>query len=40
MEIRKATMDDLKELTEIEAKCFPVEEAATEDCGYAKRLLN
>ncbi len=31
MKIRKATMDDLKELTEIEAKCFPVEEAATEE---------
>ena len=31
MKIRKATMDDLKELTEIEAKCFLVEEAATEE---------
>ena len=31
MKIRKATIEDLKELAEIEAKCFPVEEAATEE---------
>ena len=31
MKIRNATINDLKELTKIEAKCFPSEEAATEE---------
>ena len=29
MKIRKATIDDLDRITEVEAKCFPPEEAAT-----------
>ena len=31
MEIRKATINDLEELTRIEAECFPATEAATEE---------
>lgn len=31
MKIRNATINDLKELAKIEAKCFPSEEAATEE---------
>ena len=30
MKIRKATINDLEELTKIEAECFPAAEAATE----------
>ena len=31
MKIRKATINDLEELTRIEAECFPAAEAATEE---------
>ena len=31
MKIRKATINDLEELTRIEAECFPTVEAATEE---------
>lgn len=31
MEIRKATINDLEELTRIEAECFPATEAATKE---------
>ena len=31
MKIRKATINDLEELTKIEAECFPAAEAATEE---------
>ena len=31
MKIRKATINDLEELTKIEAECFPATEAATEE---------
>lgn len=30
MKIRKAVLDDLAAITEVEARCFPAEEAATE----------
>lgn len=30
MEIRKATIQDLAEITAVEAECFPLAEAATE----------
>lgn len=30
MQIRKATIQDLKEITKVELQCFPVEEAASE----------
>lgn len=31
MEIRKATLDDLKEIAAVEAECFPAAEAASEE---------
>ena len=31
MKIRKATINDLEELTKIETECFPATEAATKD---------
>lgn len=37
MIIRNATIDDLKEITEVEAICFPTAEAATEE-SIRKRL--
>ena len=37
MEIRKATLDDLKEIAEVEAECFPAAEAASEE-SLRKRL--
>ena len=37
MYIRHATLDDLKEITAIEAACFPEAEAATEE-SFRKRL--
>lgn len=38
MEIRKATIHDLKAITAVEAECFPEAEAATED-DFKERLL-
>ena len=37
MEIRKATLDDLKEIAAVEAECFPAAEAASEE-SLRKRL--
>ena len=37
MEIRKATLDDLKEIASVEAECFPAAEAASEE-SLRKRL--
>lgn len=37
MEIRKATLDDLKEIAAVEAECFPAAEAASEE-SLMKRL--
>ena len=37
MKIRKATINDLKELSRIEMECFPAAEAATEEI-FCKRL--
>lgn len=37
MEIRKATMDDLAAISELEAVCFPPAEAATRE-SFEKRL--
>ena len=37
MEIRKATLDDLKEIAAVEAECFPSAEAASEE-SLRKRL--
>lgn len=37
MEIRKATLNDLKAITMVEATCFPQAEAATEE-SFQKRL--
>lgn len=37
MNIRNATIDDLKAIAAVEAECFPVEEAATEE-SIRKRL--
>lgn len=37
MKIRYATINDLKEVTEVEAKCFPSAEAATQN-DFEKRL--
>lgn len=37
MDIRTATMNDLKDITQIEAECFPKAEAATEK-EFAERL--
>ena len=37
MKIRKAVINDLKELTRIEMECFPVAEAATEEI-FCRRL--
>ena len=37
MKIRKATINDLKELSRIEMECFPVAEAATEEI-FCRRL--
>ena len=37
MKIRKATINDLKELARIEQECFPVAEAATEEI-FCRRL--
>ena len=37
MEIRKATLDDLKETAAVEAECFPAAEAASEE-SLRKRL--
>lgn len=36
MEIRKATMEDLAAVTAVEAECFPVAEAATEESFRAR----
>ncbi len=38
MKIRKATINDLDEITKIEATCFPLKEAATKE-SFEKRLL-
>ena len=37
MEIRKATLGDLKEIAAVEAECFPAAEAASEE-SLRKRL--
>ena len=37
MEIRKATLDDLKDIAAVEAECFPAAEAASEE-SLRKRL--
>lgn len=37
MEIRKATIDDLKQIAAVEAECFPAAEAASEE-SLRKRL--
>ncbi|CUP19665.1 acetyltransferase [Clostridium baratii] len=37
MNIRMATIEDLKAITDVESRCFPVEEAASED-DFKKRL--
>ena len=37
MLIRRATMDDLAEIAEVERRCFPVKEAATEE-EFRERL--
>lgn len=37
MFIRKATIDDLNEITEVEARCFPVAEAASKE-SFKQRL--
>lgn len=37
MEIRKATLEDLKEIAAVEAECFPAAEAASEE-SLRKRL--
>ena len=37
MNIRNATIDDLQAITEVEARCFPKAEAATEE-DFKKRL--
>lgn len=37
MNIRTATMSDLKRITKVEAICFPAKEAATEEC-FKERL--
>ena len=37
MEIRKATLDDLKEIAAVDAECFPAAEAASEE-SLRKRL--
>ena len=36
MKIRKATINDLEELTKIEAECFPAAEAATEESFHGR----
>lgn len=38
MKIRKATINDLEEITKIEAICFPKNEAASKEC-FKERLL-
>lgn len=38
MKIRKATINDLEEITKIEAICFPKSEAASKEC-FKERLL-
>ena len=37
MNIRMATIEDLKAITDVESRCFPVEEAASEN-DFKKRL--
>lgn len=39
MLIRKATIDDLEKITEVEVECFPSAEAATEE-SFKRRLLS
>ena len=39
MNIRNATMNDIEEITRVEAECFPVAEAATKE-EFAEYMQN